>query len=70
MPKFRWWLHNLWVDNCEEKNFYGGRKYTLREYWKKYRNWLLTEYRRQRKIEKEKHGLHQRHERWTNRSLL
>ena len=66
MQKFRWWLHNLWIDNCEEKNLYGGRKYSLREYWKKYRHWLLTEYRRQRKIEKEKYELQQRHGRWIN----
>ena len=66
MPKFRYWLHNLWIDNCEEKHVYGGDKFTLREYWRKYRSWLLTEYRKQRKILKERNELRQRHERWLN----
>jgi hypothetical protein len=66
MPKFRYWLHNLWIDNCEEKYVYGGDKLTLKEYWQKYRSWLLTEYRKQRKILKERNGLRQRHERWLN----
>ena len=64
MQKFRWWLHNLWIDNCEEKNLYGGRKYTLQEYWQKYRSWLLQEYRKQRKIEKEKNERRKQFEQW------
>jgi hypothetical protein len=66
MQKFRWWLHNLWVDNCEERRLAGQEPLNdVRTYWLKYRSWLLTEYRTQRKIEKERNELKQRHARWS-----
>lgn len=66
MQKFRWWLHNLWIDNCEEKNLYkDGSRYSFHEYWRKYRSWLLAEYRKQCKLEKERNEVRERFKKWT-----
>lgn len=45
---FRGWVHNLWVENCEEHNLYGGDRFNEAEYFRRYRWWLRREYRYQR----------------------
>jgi hypothetical protein len=52
---FRHWVHNLWIDNCEEHYIYQQPRYTEQEYFQKYKWWLRREYRhqqqKQRKME-------------------
>jgi hypothetical protein len=44
---FRGWVHNLWVENCEEHRLYGGELLSPEHYWRQYRWWLRIAYRRQ-----------------------
>ena len=45
---FRNWLHNLWVENCEEHYQDNVPPYTQQEYFEKYKWWLKREYKYQR----------------------
>jgi hypothetical protein len=43
---FRGWVHNLWIENCEERLLYnGGQRLDEREYFRLYRWWLRREWR-------------------------
>lgn len=43
---FRGWVHNLWIENCEERMFYrDGERLDEREYWQRFRWWLRREWR-------------------------
>jgi hypothetical protein len=46
--KFRSWVRNLWVDNCEERLTYGQDPATINQYWDTYKFWLKREYKYQR----------------------
>lgn len=46
---FRNWVHNLWLENCEEHDVVGESRYREQEYWEKYKYWLKREYRHQTK---------------------
>lgn len=48
---FRGWVHNLWVENCEEHSQAGLPNYREQEYFRKYRWWLKREYKHQQQIE-------------------
>ena len=45
---FRNWLAELWRENCEELDGYGQPRYTLAEYFGRYKWWLRREYQYQR----------------------
>lgn len=54
--KFRSWVHNLWIDNCEERVLYcDGDKLTEQEYFQRFKWWLRREYRHREKILKDQH---------------
>jgi len=54
MTDFRHWVHNCWLDNCEERSMYsGGDWLTEREYFQRFKWWLRREYRHQINKEKE-----------------
>ena len=54
MPQFRHWVHNLWLDNCEERMLYSnGDKLSEREYFQRFKWWLRREYRHQINQQKE-----------------
>lgn len=42
---FRGWVHNLWLENCEEHQQYGGELLSREHYWHRYRWWLRRQYR-------------------------
>jgi hypothetical protein len=44
---FKLWLYELWQDNCTELEEYHLQRYTLKEYYNKYKWWLRREYRHQ-----------------------
>lgn len=44
---FRHWVHEIWLDNCDEHLTYGEDPYTIKQYWNKYKFWLKREYRYQ-----------------------
>lgn len=49
---FRAWVHQTWVQNCEERMMYdGGPKLNVSEYFNQFKWWLRREYR----FQKEKH---------------
>lgn len=65
ISKFRNWVHNLWIDNCEERLLYGdGKKLEEKEYFEKFKWWLRREYQYQIKKEKEIEEFRQKHSRW------
>lgn len=50
---FRSWVHNIWLDNREERLTYGQDPATMNEYWNKYKYWLKREYKHQLKAHNE-----------------
>lgn len=60
VSKFKSWVHNLWVDNCEERLLFCDDRLTEQEYFRRFKWWLRREYRHQQKIEKERYDRQQR----------
>jgi len=51
--EFRGWVHNLWIENCEERSIYqDGERMDEREYFQKFRWWLRREWRHRQQTEK------------------
>jgi len=51
---FRGWVHNLWIENCEERFLYnGGQRLDEREYFRLYRWWLRREWRNRQRQDQE-----------------
>jgi hypothetical protein len=46
---FRQWVHELWLQNCDEHMEYHERPHTQKAYWNQYKYWLKREYRYQMK---------------------
>lgn len=44
---FRHWVHEIWLENCEENLTFYQAPYTMKQYWEKYKWWLRREYRHQ-----------------------
>lgn len=66
MTNFRNWVHNLWLDNCEERSIYfSGERLSHQEYFQKFKWWLRKEYRQQIKKEKEQYERRQQFEQWS-----
>jgi hypothetical protein len=55
LSKFRMWVNNNWVENCEERQRYDEPRLDRSEYWHRFKWWIKREYQLQKKIEKEKH---------------
>lgn len=52
---FRGWVHNRWVDNCEEHNLYDLPRHTIEDYWHQHKWWLKRKYREQQEQERKRH---------------
>jgi hypothetical protein len=50
MKPFRKWLEELWRQNCEEHDAYSEPRYTMQEYFQRYRWWLKREYQYQKGV--------------------
>lgn len=50
MTPFRLWVHNLWIENCEEHNIFGEKRLSSQEYFTRYKYWLKREYRHRQKV--------------------
>ena len=44
---FRQWLHEMWLENCDERGAWHMDKITVQQYFQQYRWWLRREYRYQ-----------------------
>jgi hypothetical protein len=54
MNGFRNWVHNRWLDNCEERGIYAsGERLSEQDYFQQFKWWLRREYRRYLKQQKE-----------------
>jgi hypothetical protein len=42
--KFRAWVHELWLQNCDEVDSYRIPKISQIEYFQRYKYWLKREY--------------------------
>ena len=51
MKPFKTWIHELWIDNCDELYALRAEKYTEQEYFQKYKWWLRREYQHQKQKE-------------------
>lgn len=50
---FRGWVHNLWLENCEERVLYqGGARLNEREYFNQFKWWLRREWRHRQQLER------------------
>jgi len=48
--QFRLWVHQLWVQNCEERQIYrDGQAFSKQEYFARFRWWLRREWRHQQR---------------------
>ena len=51
---FRGWVHNLWIENCEERLLYnGGQRLNEQEYFRLYRWRLRREWRNRQQQDRE-----------------
>lgn len=46
---FRGWVHQLWIQNCDEHDQMGQPQYNIRQYWQTYKHWIRREYRYQQR---------------------
>jgi hypothetical protein len=46
---FRQWVHELWLENCDEHMLYQELPYSQQDYFQRYKYWLKREYRHQMK---------------------
>jgi hypothetical protein len=44
---FRQWVHELWLQNCDEHRELSELPYTKEQYFAMYKYWLKREYRHQ-----------------------
>jgi len=52
---FRGWVHNLWIENCEERMLYhDGDRMSEQEYFRRFRWWLRREWRHQQQREQDR----------------
>lgn len=47
--KFRAWLHELWLRNCDELRDYGMRPASQEHYFQQYKYWLKREFKHQQR---------------------
>jgi hypothetical protein len=45
---FRMWVHNLWIENAEERLVYKENPVTIQQYWNTYKWWIKREYQHRR----------------------
>ena len=65
MTEFRNWVHNLWLDNCEERVLYcDGDRLSEQEYFQRFKWWLRREYRHQQQKEIKRKELDERFRQW------
>ena len=66
MTESRNWVHNRWLDNCEERMLYSNdNRLSEQEYFRRFKWWLRREYRHQQQREKEQDELRQRFRQWS-----
>ena len=46
--EFRRWVHELWLQNCDEHLEYQELPFTQAQYWNMYKFWLKREFKHQR----------------------
>lgn len=46
---FRRWLHELWLQNCDEHREYGELPFSQEEYFQRYKYWLKREFKHQQR---------------------
>lgn len=46
--RFRLWVQQIWMANCEERLTVGQDPATIKQYWDNYKWWLKREYRHKR----------------------
>lgn len=46
---FRYWLHELWLQNCDEHRDYNELPFTVEEYFQRYKYWLKREFKHQQR---------------------
>ena len=62
---FRNWIHNLWIDNCEERRIYSdGDRLTEQEYFQKFKWWLKHEWRYQQQQQQQREKINERFRQW------
>ena len=47
---FRSWVHQLWIENCEEHFAHAEPTLDAQEYFQKYKFWLKREYRHRQQL--------------------
>jgi len=51
---FRSWVHQLWVENCDEHFAHAEPRLDVTEYFQRYKFWLKREYQHQRRRQQQK----------------
>jgi hypothetical protein len=50
---FRYWLRELWLQNCDEHREYGELPFSQEEYFQRYKYWLKREFKHQQRNRKQ-----------------
>lgn len=48
---FRKWLQEMYYENCDEHEMFNLKRYSLGEYFQKYKYWLKREFRHQQRVD-------------------
>ena len=65
MMSFRNWAHNLWIENCEERQTYSvGDQLTEQEYFQRFKWWLRREWRHQQQLQQQREKINERFKQW------
>ena len=65
MNLFRSWVHQLWIENCEERLLYrNGDRLSEKDYFQQFKWWLKREYRHHRHKELEREKINERFREW------
>lgn len=65
MTPFRNWVHNLWIENCEERTLYhSGDRLSEREYFQKFKWWIRREWRHQQHQQIKREKINERFRQW------
>lgn len=46
--EFRLWVQKIWQENCDEHEAFREPKFSLRDYFARYKYWLKREFRYQK----------------------
>jgi hypothetical protein len=68
--EFRNWVHNLWLDNCEERTIYSdGDRLSEQEYFQRFKWWLKDLYKKEQLKELNRKAREEKFSQWNKTNI-